>query len=121
MISRPACHYAQVPSEFPAPALSHSPRAPSGDHEDSGEGCGHGELDKIYAAMKHLEEREGVVIDLLICWATSRRCNLDDLDMSVPKAHLNRHLLEVLLRRGCRAYPTIFIGGNHEAITTYGS
>ena len=29
------------------------------------EGCGHGELDKIYAAMKHLEEREGVVIDLL--------------------------------------------------------
>ena len=31
------------------------------------EGCCHGELDKIYAAMRHLEAKEGIKIDLLIC------------------------------------------------------
>ena len=31
------------------------------------EGCCHGELDKIYAAMRHLEVKEGIKIDLLIC------------------------------------------------------
>jgi lariat debranching enzyme len=31
------------------------------------EGCAHGELDKIYAAMQHLEAAEGITIDLLIC------------------------------------------------------
>lgn len=31
------------------------------------EGCCHGELDKIYDTMKHLERQSGKVIDLLIC------------------------------------------------------
>ena len=31
------------------------------------EGCCHGELDTIYAAMQRLEAKEGVQIDLLIC------------------------------------------------------
>jgi hypothetical protein len=31
------------------------------------EGCCHGELDTIYAAMQRLEAKEGVKIDLLIC------------------------------------------------------
>jgi len=31
------------------------------------EGCCHGELDKIYAAMRHLEAKENIKIDLLIC------------------------------------------------------
>lgn len=31
------------------------------------EGCCHGELDKIYGALKRLEEKENIKIDLLIC------------------------------------------------------
>ena len=31
------------------------------------EGCCHGELDKIYDTMKHLERQSGKTIDLLIC------------------------------------------------------
>jgi hypothetical protein len=31
------------------------------------EGCGHGELDRIYETMALLERREGKKIDLLIC------------------------------------------------------
>jgi DNA modification methylase len=31
------------------------------------EGCGHGELDKIYETMAVLERKEGKKIDLLIC------------------------------------------------------
>lgn len=31
------------------------------------EGCGHGELDRIYETMQALERREGKKIDLLIC------------------------------------------------------
>ena len=31
------------------------------------EGCGHGELDKIYETMQYLERKEGKKIDLLIC------------------------------------------------------
>jgi hypothetical protein len=31
------------------------------------EGCGHGELDKIYETMQYLERTEGKKIDLLIC------------------------------------------------------
>ena len=31
------------------------------------EGCCHGELDRIYATLKAIEEREGKRIDLLVC------------------------------------------------------
>ncbi len=31
------------------------------------EGCGHGELDRIYETMQLLEQKEGKKIDLLIC------------------------------------------------------
>ena len=31
------------------------------------EGCAHGELDQIYATIRHLEAVENVKIDLLIC------------------------------------------------------
>ena len=31
------------------------------------EGCAHGDLDNIYAAMREVEANEGVPIDLLIC------------------------------------------------------
>ena len=82
------------------------------------EGCGHGELDKIYAAMKHLEEREGVVIDLLICCGDFQAVrNLDDLEcMSVPKKYLELGTFwKYYSGEAVAPYPTIFIGGNHEA------
>lgn len=31
------------------------------------EGCGHGDLDNIYATMKEAERQKGIKIDLLIC------------------------------------------------------
>ena len=31
------------------------------------EGCGHGELDKIYETLQYLEQKEGKKVDLLIC------------------------------------------------------
>jgi lariat debranching enzyme len=30
-------------------------------------GCSHGEMDKIYATLAHLEETNGYKVDLLIC------------------------------------------------------
>jgi lariat debranching enzyme len=50
------------------------------------EGCCHGELDTIYAAMQRLEAKEGVKIDLLICCGDFQAVrNEDDLAcMSVP-------------------------------------
>eukprot|EP00198_Chlamydomonas_reinhardtii_P005678 XP_001695014.1 RNA lariat debranching enzyme [Chlamydomonas reinhardtii] len=50
------------------------------------EGCGHGELDKIYATLQLLEQREGKKIDLLICCGDFQAVrNLDDLEtMACP-------------------------------------
>jgi lariat debranching enzyme len=127
------------------------------------EGCCHGELDTIYAAMQRLEAKEGVQIDLLICcgdfqarsrvraaWpsqALTRGAqavrNEDDLAcMSVPdkykvlgtfykarappaRAAEKAGVARDALTAGPRAqyytgeavapYPTLFIGGNHEA------
>lgn len=36
-------------------------------HQIAVEGCGHGELDRIYETMQMLERRDGKKIDLLIC------------------------------------------------------
>ena len=53
------------------------------------EGCGHGELDKIYGAMQQLEWQEGIKIDLLICCGDFQAVrNIDDLEcMSVPNKY----------------------------------
>ena len=53
------------------------------------EGCCHGELDTIYAAMQRLEAKEGVKIDLLICCGDFQAVrNEDDLAcMSVPEKY----------------------------------
>ena len=45
------------------------------------EGCCHGELDAIYAAIEHLSSKESVAIDLLICCGDFQAVrNLDDLE-----------------------------------------
>jgi hypothetical protein len=38
-----------------------------GSEQIAVEGCGHGELDAIYAALQETERREGIRIDLLLC------------------------------------------------------
>ena len=82
------------------------------------EGCCHGELDKIYAAMRHLEQREGITIDLLICCGDFQAVrNIDDLEcMSVPNKYKQLATFHKYYSGETRApYPTLFIGGNHEA------
>lgn len=55
------------------------------------EGCAHGELEKIYDSIKHLEETENVKIDLLICCGDFQSTrNLQDLRcMAVPPKYYN--------------------------------
>ena len=50
------------------------------------EGCGHGELDSIYASVRMLEEREKKKIDMVICCGDFQAVrNLDDLEcMACP-------------------------------------
>ncbi|KAL4420156.1 hypothetical protein ABPG77_008292 [Micractinium sp. CCAP 211/92] len=82
------------------------------------EGCGHGELDKIYETMAALERRDGRKIDLLICCGDFQAVrNMDDLEcMACPPKY--RHIATFWKYYSGRAkapYPTLFIGGNHEA------
>ena len=82
------------------------------------EGCCHGELDKIYAAMQHVERAEGITIDLLICCGDFQAVrNVDDLEcMSVPQKYKALGTFHEYYSGRKRApYPTLFIGGNHEA------
>ena len=84
------------------------------------EGCGHGELEEIYATIKEAEKRDGQKVDLLLCCGDFQSTrNLQDLKcMAVPDK----------FKKMCSFYKyyaaepgheapilTIFIGGNHEA------
>lgn len=53
------------------------------------EGCAHGELDRIYDAIEHLQKKENVKVDLLICCGDFQSTrNLDDLQcMAVPRKY----------------------------------
>lgn len=53
------------------------------------EGCAHGELDKIYDCIETLQQREGIVVDLLICCGDFQAVrNSDDLcAMAVPQKY----------------------------------
>jgi lariat debranching enzyme len=53
------------------------------------EGCCHGELEKIYAALSCLQAKEGVTVDLLLCCGDFQAVrNEDDLAcMSVPEKY----------------------------------
>ena len=82
------------------------------------EGCCHGELDAIYAAIAHLEKVEGVKIDLLICCGDFQAVrNLDDLEcMSVPDKYKELGTFyKYYSGEKTAPIPTLFIGGNHEA------
>ncbi|EFN55283.1 hypothetical protein CHLNCDRAFT_57928 [Chlorella variabilis] len=82
------------------------------------EGCGHGELDRIYETMALLEQKEGRKIDLLICCGDFQAVrNMDDLEcMACPPKY--RHIATFYKYYSGQVkppYPTLFIGGNHEA------
>lgn len=82
------------------------------------EGCMHGDLDNVYKTLQHLEKTENTKIDLLLCCGDFQAVrNKNDLkSLNVPDKFLSMNSfwkyysgLEVA------PYPTIFIGGNHEA------
>ncbi len=56
------------------------------------QGCAHGELDKIYETLAHMEATQGVKVDLLICCGDFQAVrNLDDLEcMACPRKY--RHM-----------------------------
>ncbi len=82
------------------------------------EGCGHGELDKIYATIKKLEEESGRKVDLLICCGDFQCTrNLSDLKcMACPDKYKDMCSFHDYYSGRKEAYvTTLFIGGNHEA------
>ena len=82
------------------------------------EGCAHGELEKIYAALENIERRDNIKIDLLICCGDFQavRNEIDLACMAVPPKY--RQMCSFYkYYNGEKTAPilTIFIGGNHEA------
>ena len=82
------------------------------------EGCTHGELDKIYETIQHLEEQSGDKVDLLIsCGDFQSIRNVADLKcMACPDKYKDLCSFYKYYS-GEKKAPmlTIFIGGNHEA------
>ncbi|XP_022110088.1 lariat debranching enzyme A-like [Acanthaster planci] len=82
------------------------------------EGCCHGELEKIYATIQHLEEKEGIKVDLLLCCGDFQAVrNESDMEcMAVPKKYRTMNSFYKYYS-GEKKAPilTLFIGGNHEA------
>lgn len=82
------------------------------------EGCAHGELEKIYDTIEHLQERENVKIDLLICCGDFQATrNVEDLQcMAVPRKYQSMcSFYKYYAGEKVAPVLTIFIGGNHEA------
>ncbi|KAG8229108.1 hypothetical protein J437_LFUL009577 [Ladona fulva] len=82
------------------------------------EGCAHGELEKIYEAIDHLQIKEGVKVDLLICCGDFQATrNLQDLRCMAVPIKYQQICTFYKYYSGEKTAPvlTIFIGGNHEA------
>ncbi|KAI8967707.1 lariat debranching enzyme, C-terminal domain-containing protein [Mycotypha africana] len=82
------------------------------------EGCCHGELDDIYGSIRLIEQRDNIKIDLvLICGDfQSVRNEADAICMSVPAKYRQLGTFwKYYSGREKAPYPTVFIGGNHEA------
>ena len=82
------------------------------------EGCSHGELDAIYAAVLETQKRHGISIDLLLICGDFQACrNEQDLNcMAVPQKYRSMASFHKYYS-GEAVAPclTIFVGGNHEA------
>ncbi|KMZ60928.1 hypothetical protein ZOSMA_5692G00010, partial [Zostera marina] len=82
------------------------------------EGCMHGELDVVYGTLQDLERRENVKIDLLICCGDFQSVrNEEDLkSLNCPPNYRKMNSFHKYYSGDLIApFPTIFIGGNHEA------
>ena len=88
------------------------------------EGCCHGALDDIYAALREVERRRGVKVDLLICCGDFQglRSEADFEALAVPAKYREMNSF-VKYYRGEAEAPclTVFVGGNHEASNQLGS
>ncbi|KAL6963306.1 lariat debranching enzyme [Sarracenia purpurea var. burkii] len=82
------------------------------------EGCMHGDLDSVYATLLHLQETEKTKIDLLICCgdfqAVRNEKDLESLNVK-PKYRSMNSFWKYYSGEKVAPFPTIFIGGNHEA------
>ncbi|MCL7030154.1 hypothetical protein MKW94_005633 [Papaver nudicaule] len=82
------------------------------------EGCMHGDLDNVYATLLHLEKVENIKIDLLICCGDFQAVrNEQDLEsLAVPPKYRSMgSFWKYYSGQEVAPFPTIFIGGNHEA------
>ena len=81
-------------------------------------GCGHGELDAMYACVRALQDRDGLVIDLLLCCGDFQAVrNYEDLACMAcpPKYRALNTFYKYYTGEATAPVTTIFIGGNHEA------
>lgn len=82
------------------------------------EGCMHGDLDNVYSTLRYLEEVENTKIDLLICCgdfqAVRNKKDLESLNVP-PKYRSMNSFWKYYSGQEVAPFPTIFIGGNHEA------
>ena len=75
------------------------------------QGCAHGDLDDIYASVRHIEETENVKVDLLIsCGDFQAVRNESDLDsMAVPQKYKQLGCFHKYYSGEMEApYPTLF-------------
>ncbi|KAJ3045687.1 lariat debranching enzyme [Rhizophlyctis rosea] len=82
------------------------------------EGCCHGELDRIYAALKRIERDQQITVDLLlVCGDFQSMRNVGDLQsLAAPDKYREMGTFHKYYSGEKKApIPTIFIGGNHEA------
>jgi lariat debranching enzyme len=82
------------------------------------EGCMHGDLEKVYKTLQHLEKTQNTKIDLLLCCGDFQAVrNQNDLkSLAVPSKFLDmKTFWKYYSGLEVAPYPTIFIGGNHEA------
>lgn len=82
------------------------------------EGCMHRDLDNVYATLLHLQEVQNIKIDLLLCCgdfqAVRNEKDLESLNVP-PKYRIMNSFWKYYSGEKVAPFPTIFIGGNHEA------
>ncbi|PON94587.1 Calcineurin-like phosphoesterase [Trema orientale] len=82
------------------------------------EGCMHGDLDNVYKTLQYLERVQNTKIDLLLCCgdfqAVRNEKDLESLNVP-PKYRAMNSFWKYFSGEEVAPYPTIFIGGNHEA------
>ncbi|KAL2346644.1 hypothetical protein Fmac_000644 [Flemingia macrophylla] len=82
------------------------------------EGCMHGDLENVYRTLQQLEKSHNTKIDLLICCgdfqAVRNKHDLQSLNVP-PRYRSMNSFWKYYSGAEVAPYPTIFIGGNHEA------